>query len=198
MTRAKAIRCLDGTTRKCERLLTDDGWGYLASHGSAGTVLVCIPDSRIEGNTEQPREVPPRAPAFNDLLGPVIYSYSRADALADGHLVDVTSTARESGFTVHTAMTNSSWVDCVAWDDETENRKPSASGQDQAGRLWDVLQMARSAIKKASATDRATFHILRVPQAGRSLRPQTVALEIVIGPGDAGEPVITIQQPGED
>ncbi len=33
-----------------------------------------------------------------DVFGPVVSSYSRAQAIDDGVLVDVTSTAREAGF----------------------------------------------------------------------------------------------------
>ncbi|MEU4294388.1 DUF6573 family protein [Kribbella sp. NPDC026596] len=35
----------------------------------------------------------------------VIHSYSRADSIAGGILIDVTETARESGFTVPVALT---------------------------------------------------------------------------------------------
>jgi hypothetical protein len=41
-----------------------------------------------------------------------------------------------------------------------------------------------------------TLH--RVPVEGRGRLPRPVQLALHIGPGDAGEPVITIMQPSED
>ncbi len=198
MTRTKKITCLDGVTRDCERLLSNDGWGYLDHRDGLGTVLVCIPDTNIEGNTQIPGNVPNTSTSSTNLFGPLIYSYSRSDALADGALIDVSTMATEAGFTVHTAMTLTAWCDCVAWDDEAEAHKLHGTGQDEAGRLWDVLQAARLAVRSTGSGNRATFQLRRLPSTGRSTRPQLAALEVVIGPGDAGEPVITIMQPGED
>ena len=43
----------------------------------------------------------------------VIHAYTRAEALADGVLVDVTPTAKEAGFKVQTAGTASVFNDCI-------------------------------------------------------------------------------------
>jgi hypothetical protein len=83
-------------------------------------------------------------------FGPVIFSYTRAQAIADGALVDVTATAQEAGFKWPVAVTHTVWNDCVAWDDNDSD----AQGvyQDQAGRLWDVLWLARCAIRSSNVT----------------------------------------------
>lgn len=133
-----------------------------------------------------------------DLFGPVILSYTRADAVADGVLIDVTDVAAEAGFTVPVALTSAVWVDCVAWCAEAEARKASFTGQDEAGRLWDVLTMASVGIRRAGSGDRTQFQLHRVPPTGKAVNPRRVVLEVVIGPGDHAEPVITIMQPGED
>lgn len=132
-------------------------------------------------------------------FGDVIYSYTRADALADGELVDVTETAREAGFRCAVAITRAAWEDCVAWSDEDTDRKHWP--QDQAGRLWDVLTMTRfyiaGATRRDPSTDRCTVELVRVPRAGSGCMARHVALIAVIAGGDAGEPVITIGQPAD-
>lgn len=126
----------------------------------------------------------------------VIHTYTRANAIEDGELVDVSTLAREAGFTVPVAMTRTAWLDCVEWTDADRARK--AAGQDEQGRLWDVLYMARQAARRARGEPRLRYELYRVRREGRGLRARRVALDLHIGPGDAGEPVITILLPGED
>jgi len=120
----------------------------------------------------------------------VIYSYSRAQAIADGVLVDVSDMAKEAGFRYPVAMTAAAWADCVAWPDSNRG-----AGQSESGRLWDVLWMTKLAIKGADG-DRVMVTVLRVPARGGRAAP--AALQAVVGPGDGWEPVITIMLPGED
>ena len=129
-----------------------------------------------------------------ETFGEPIYSYSRGQALEDGHLVDVSGTAREAGFRFPVALTRAAWDDCVAWDDEDSDRKHWA--QDEAGRLWDVLSMTRfymrGAIRRDLHTDRFALQVLRVPREGRGHKARIVTLQAHIGPGDNADPVITI------
>lgn len=126
----------------------------------------------------------------------VISSYSRAQALEDGVLVDVSATAREAGFRVPVALTSAVWTDCVAWGDGDAVR--GAEGQSEAGRLWDVLWLAAHAARlhKHSGTDRAAFGVMRVPRGQR--RMERAELVVHIGGGDQGEAVATIMRPNED
>lgn len=126
----------------------------------------------------------------------VIHTYTRAQAIADGVLVDVTDTAAEAGFKVPVAITRAAWADCVEWNDEIEARK--AVTQDESGRLWDVLWMAFLACRAKGESQRRIFELHRVPREGRGNRPRRVALAVTIGPGDDPAPVITIMQPNED
>ena len=80
----------------------------------------------------------------------VIHAYTRAEALDDGVLVDVTATAKEAGFKVPTAVTASVFNECIEWTEE--DAKQSRTYQDQAGRLWDVLYLATA--KARSLRDR--------------------------------------------
>jgi hypothetical protein len=119
----------------------------------------------------------------------LIHSYSRAEALADGVLIDVTETAREAGFRVPVALTSTVWSDCVAWTDEDSAR---VVYQDEAGRLWDVLWMALVAARRQPEASQLTYEMLRVRRDGTSPEPAKVRLVLDIGPGDDGEAVITI------
>ena len=42
------------------------------------------------------------------------------------------------------------------------------------------------------------FQLYRVPRDGHSTEAVLVTLKLIVGPGDAGEPVITILLPDED
>ncbi|GAB3104269.1 hypothetical protein GCM10027217_27490 [Pseudomaricurvus hydrocarbonicus] len=48
------------------------------------------------------------------VFGPLVSSYSRAEAISDGVLIDVTTMAREAGFQWPVALTHSVWRDCVS------------------------------------------------------------------------------------
>jgi hypothetical protein len=126
----------------------------------------------------------------------LIYSYTRAQAIEDGELIDVTETAREAGFKVPVAITRAVWIDCVEWTEETGKRK--AVYQDEAGRLWDVIYMARLAANATCNKQQRFYQIYRIPVEGRGIKPRRVILAMHIGPGDTGEAVITISQPNED
>src|SRR5215813_517786 len=76
------------------------------------------------------------------MFGPddLIYRYTRAQAIADGVLVDVSTAGREAGFEFPVALTRAAWERCVA--------VPAGVGcQDEVGRLWDVLTMLRFAVR---------------------------------------------------
>ena len=85
----------------------------------------------------------------SSFFGPVIYAYTRADALRDGELVDVSAMAAEMGYRVPVTVTRAVWVGVVE-PDETP-------GQSVEGRLWDVLWMLHYAIK----TERRSGSVIR-------------------------------------
>jgi hypothetical protein len=124
----------------------------------------------------------------------IIHTYTRAQALADGVLTAADAElACEAGswFRSPSAV----WEGCVAWNDgDSERQVP----QDERGRLWDVLTMARAAIRRGGDGDRVTVNLRRVPRDGRTRQARPVQLVCAIGPGDHGEPVITIMEPHED
>jgi hypothetical protein len=120
----------------------------------------------------------------------LIHSYSRADALRDGVLIDVTSTAAEAGFRWPVALTRAVWETCV--------RVPEgAVCQDEGGRLWDVLFLLLCAIRR-SGGGRVIVFAVHLRNDDREGTPPLVRLKAVRGPGDQGEPVLTVMLPDED
>jgi hypothetical protein len=130
-----------------------------------------------------------------------VFKYTRAEAIADGVLVDVSETATEAGISWPVALTSTVWADCVAWE-ETDNETKGVF-QDQEGRLWDVLWLARLALlnarkKEKNIDEPVFFSVYRVPREGARIKPHPVTLKLCITPDVSGSPVITIMQPNED
>jgi hypothetical protein len=120
----------------------------------------------------------------------LISVYTRRDAIDDGVLVDVSGTAREAGIRYPVALTERVFKEIVTPDDVSK-----AQGQDEAGRLWDVLWMFRcEALKDRCSMVQVLFGLLVVMNG----KQKAVRLKAVCGPGDADEPVITIMFPDED
>lgn len=135
-------------------------------------------------------------PSTESFFGEVISTYTRAQAIEDGVLIDTGSMAQEAGFKWPVAVTSAAWADCIAWT-EDDNRQQVY--QDESGRLWDVLFMASHAIRNGSGSgDRLLFKLYRVRRDGYSKEAILATLKLIVGPGDQGEPVITVMLPDED
>ena len=95
---------------------------------------------------------------------------------------------REAGFTIPVALTRAVWDGFVRVPD-------GVVGQDEQGRLWDVLSMLRFAIQANGARSEILFR-LHVRNDNR--RPRLTTLKAICGAGDDGSPCITICERGED
>src|SRR5947199_346622 len=82
------------------------------------------------------------------MFGPddIFDHYTRAQAIADGMLVDVTATAREAGILYPVALTRAAWERCVSVP-------PGVACQDEAGRLWDVLFLLALAARRSEGAE---------------------------------------------
>lgn len=119
----------------------------------------------------------------------LIHVYGRQQAIEDGVLIDVTPTAKEAGFCFPVAVTATLWSQYVRVPDNVE-------GQDEAGRLLDILQMLRHAIRqRRNHPDTVLF---TVSVRNDQNQPQSVKLKAVCGPDDAGAPCFTLMLPEED
>jgi hypothetical protein len=144
-------------------------------------------------------------------FGPVVSSYSRAQAIADGALVDVSQADGFRGcFLYPVALTRAAWAETVEAGGRWQECRADDSGetlvlcgnQSVPGRLHDVCWTLLCALRRrkdsrrAGAPDGLRFSVL-VDVLGNG-RHRHVDLFSVCGPGDSGEPVITIMLANED
>lgn len=155
-------------------------------------------DRASQGIWVEAEAVPSKRENPDSDFGEVISSYSRKQALEDGDLVDMTEWGSNSkgfhgGFTTPVAITRALWSDI--------DRKPLPHLQDVRGRAHDVLWMAslavRGGLKRGMISDskrggRVGFYVLM--QVGRKRKH---FLNVDLGPGDSGEPVVTIGYPSD-
>jgi hypothetical protein len=145
------------------------------------------PEEALRAVFGEPKQIADGITAF----GPVIYSYTRAQAVADGVQVEVTKTAQEAGIKFPMFLTRAVFDAYVAVP-------PNVTGQDEAGRLWDVVWMTRFAIMRSRGhTDRLPV-ALYVRNDNRVAK--LVKLIATCGPLDIDDPApaITVMMPDED
>ncbi|MGW6728720.1 DUF6573 family protein [Nocardia sp. NPDC055029] len=117
----------------------------------------------------------------------VIYGFTRAAAIRDGWLVDVTAAAQAEQLPHPTALSYRAWTESVAYNGE---------GDDYAARTTAVLVAAREAMRDwPEAAYRGEFAIERADAAEE---PDRLTLTAHVGPDDQGAPVITITHPDDE
>jgi hypothetical protein len=124
-------------------------------------------------------------------FGPVIYTYTRSQAIADGFQVDVSKVAAEAGIRFPVFLTRAVY-------DAYVTVPPGVTGQDEAGRLWDVVWVLRFAIHKAQTGHSRLPYALYVRNDNH--RARLVKLVATCGPLDIDDPApaITVMLPDED
>jgi hypothetical protein len=139
----------------------------------------------------KPQNTPDPMKKNESPFGEVIYAYTRKQAIADGVQVDVTKTAQEAGICFPVFLTRSVF-------DAYVTVPPNVTGQDEAGRLWDIIWMTRFAIQRSRPGSD------RIPVAlyvrNDNHRAKLVKLIAQCGPLDMDDPApaITVMLPGED
>jgi hypothetical protein len=133
-------------------------------------------------------DIPPVVPEGDEFE--IISKYTRAQALEDGTLIDVTARAKEAGIKIPTAVTSAVWNGYVELSEAAKK-----AGNDIEGRLWDIVWMFRCAAVRRPDQSEIRFQLYVVTDR---VMPSLVTLKAVVGPGDNGEPVITIMEPEED
>jgi len=123
----------------------------------------------------------------------IIHSYTRADAIADGSLIDISADIRaECGIRFPIALTRAVWNEYVRVPEELTNL------QDEPGRLADILVMFHHAAKHApQGVERIIFHVIMQQQPQQPL-PPPITLQAVIDGGDDGKGAITVLLPDAD
>ncbi|SFH33207.1 hypothetical protein SAMN05660649_04765 [Desulfotomaculum arcticum] len=145
----------------------------------------------------------------------IISTYTRAQAIKDGVLVDITNTSVEAGIKHPVALTNRVWSELIVPVKVLRERY----GQSEEGRLWDVVWMLRSAIigtvRPVMRYHEGMYDIIHFQLYARMLvkkqkivkgkvihykrqEQKLITLKASCGPGDNFEPVITVMMPDED
>ena len=145
----------------------------------------------------------------DNFWGEPIFRYTRAQAIANGVLVDLTTATddkgqlfcQQAGFKIPVAITRTAWAQTIeaggSWKPDGDGEVLELKGgQSLTGRLWDLLWMLRPASRQAASTDRVYFQV-QVDIDGDG-RHEGVNLWALCGPGDDAQPVITIMVEGED
>lgn len=132
---------------------------------------------------------PPPPPAEDSFWGEPISVYTRAQAIADGVLVDLSEQFPEicrQHYKLRIAATSAVWALV-----EAASRSGSA---DHAGVVHDMLFMSRHRHRKIDNST-VLFDVTIKDENGRN---RLRKLKLAVGPGDRGEPVITVMLPEED
>ena len=124
---------------------------------------------------------------MTEYFGEPISTYTRAQAIEDGVLVDVSTAAREAGFKFPVAVTRAVWDGYVVPD------KRARYYQDEMGRLWDILSVLRFYIRRGGSE----IHF-PVTMIMKKAQRRNIVFTALCGPGDDAKPVITIMMPDED
>ena len=124
---------------------------------------------------------------LTEIFGEPIYSYTRAQAIEDGMLVDVSEAAKIEGFTYPVALTSAVWESVVAVPEGLKNT-------DEVGRLHDLLWMLKLACRQTKGdTLYFTVQVLVGERAKRNVK-----LKSQCHPNDDGSPCITVMLETED
>ena len=125
----------------------------------------------------------------------IIFAYTRADAISDGVLVELSDQmVSEAGIKVKVAVTRAVWDDYLS-----PSYLDELPGQSVEGRIWDLLWMFGCAARRSRHASTIQFRVLfATMEESGSIVTEDVLLKAVCGPGEDGEPVITIMLPWED
>jgi hypothetical protein len=139
----------------------------------------------------------PKPPiAEHPVFGPVIYAYTRAQAIADGVLVNLGMFVSQGspvldlvGIRFPVAMTSTAYAEVMG-----EGEGPELLPTDEiTRRVLYFLAVLKRAILAHRGED---LSLIQFSCTNAELKP--IALKAVCGPGDNSEPVITCMLPGED
>lgn len=148
---------------------------------------------------------------ISEIFGETVFAYSRAQAIDDGFLVDLSQAVTPCPFKYPVAMTRAAYEATLAaggtWDEKLDGTAELIlpGGQDHAGRAWDVFQMLLAtmhnprldALQMQNQNPTRIYFSVLIDTHGNG-RKTRVELKSICGPGDSAEPVITILLRGED
>lgn len=122
------------------------------------------------------------------LYGDIIYSYTREQAINDGVLIPVNDQiCREAGIRLPVCVTDHLWT---LIHPDNLNKMPSQSVE---GRLWDLLWLFTVSAKQNGGSSRLKYPCrFMIKRDGCPEKIEEYTIVAVCGPGDSGEPVLTL------
>ena len=124
-------------------------------------------------------------------FGPVIYAYTRSQAVTDGVQVEVTKTAQEAGIKFPMFLTRAVFDNYVAVPE-------GVTGQDEAGRLWDLVWLTRFAVLRSHGhTDRLPVALYVRNDNHRAKLVKLIAVCSALDIDDP-QPALTLMMADED
>ena len=134
-------------------------------------------------------------------FGNLIFSYSRAQAIEDGVLMELKEAAA-LGFKVHTVCTERVWRSIIEWPQTQKQATAQYLREVALLRAAFLAVKAKIAMEKAGIPDpqpeRLDFHVRAIVFNNGEPETQDVQLYMLIGPGDTLDPVGTIMFEDED
>ena len=124
-------------------------------------------------------------------FGEVIYAYTRAQAIADGVQVEVSKLATEAGIRFPVFLTRGVY-------DQFVTVPEGVTGQDETGRLWDILTMLKFAIRRSRAGADRIPVALYVRNDNRAAKLIKLIATCGALDMDDPQPAITVMLPTED
>lgn len=130
---------------------------------------------------------------MEEFYGEIIHTHSRAQALADGDLIDVSNVARKYGFIYPMAVTKTVWEGFVEPDLTAERY-----GETAVARLEDLLVVLADRARRIEGSE-----VLFTVSATSEGRIEDHNFKAIIGPGDNvtstdADPVFTVMYPIEE
>ena len=119
---------------------------------------------------------------------------SRAQAIRDGRLIDITRQAGRVGFRVPVAISRAAWLDCVEWADT------AASDETEDRRLHDLLRELNERAVLASELDPegvALMRFYRIRAGAKHTVAEVTTVALHSGMDEYDMPIITISLAGE-
>ena len=106
-------------------------------------------------------------------FGPVISTYTRAQAHLDGNLVNVGAMAGEAGFRWPVSLTAAAWADCVAWSEDDSRRQTARTSPGGCGTCcsWPPTRSASPLVAATGCCSRSTGYKGTELQPGPSRLP---------------------------
>lgn len=129
--------------------------------------------------------------ALIEFYGEPVSVYTRSQAIDDGYLIDLTETARGMGFKVPVAITSDAFVRCV----HLEKEDAKVLGVTESQRVARLLRVLLFKIRNtmSGSENRCSFELTFQAVNSDRVVEDRAMIESTIGPGDDGEPVITIK-----